>query len=89
MNACDALGVKAVKCYHHRVNSAVLWSIGIAGSAARCKNKAMGDFMKKLAPCVGVWSHSAANNGKLKEIEKQLEEDFQEVYELIRRNNTR
>ena len=53
-NACEALGVEVVKCNSHRVNSAVLWSLGFAGSAARCKNKAMGDLMKKLAACVGV-----------------------------------
>ena len=44
--------------------------------------------MKKLAACVGVWSHSA-NNDKLKDIQRQLEEDFHEIYELLRRNDTR
>lgn len=89
VNACEALGVEVIKCNCHRVNSAVLWSLGIAGSAARCKNKPMGELMKKLAACVGVWSHSAVNNDKLKEIQRQIEEDFHEVYELIRRNDTR
>ena len=45
--------------------------------------------MKKLAACVGVWSHSAVNNDKLKDIQRQLEEDFHEIYELLRRNDTR
>ena len=69
VNACEGLGVEVIKCNCHRVNSAVMWSLGIAGYAARCKNKAMGELMKKLA-CVGVWSHSAVNNDKLKELQK-------------------
>ena len=89
MNACAALGVEVIKCNCHRVNSAVLWSLGIAGSATTCKNKPMGALMKKLAACVGVWSHSAVNNDKLKDIQRQLEEDFHEIYELLRRNDTR
>ena len=68
VNACEALGVEIVKCNCHRVNSAVLWSLGISGTATRCKNKAMGELMKKLAACVGVVSHSAVNNDMLKEV---------------------
>ena len=89
VNACAALGVKVIKCNYHRVNSAVLWSLGIAGSATPDKNKPMGALMKKLAACVGVWSHSAVNNDKLKNIQTQLEEDFHEIYELLRRNDAR
>ena len=81
------MGVEVIKCNCHRVNSAVLWSLGIAGSATTCKNKPMG--AKKLAACVGVWSHSAVNNDKLKDVQRQLEEDFHEIYELLRRNDTR
>ena len=73
----------------HRVNSAVLWSLGIAGSATTCKNKPMGILMKKLAACAGVWSHSAVKNDKLKNIQRQLEEDIHEIYELLRRIDTR
>ena len=65
--ACEALGVEVIKCNCRRVNSAVLWSLGISGAAARCKNKAMSELMKKLATCVGVFSHSAVNNDMLKE----------------------
>ena len=67
-NACEVLGVEVIKCNCHRVNSAVLWSLGISGAAAPCKNKAMGELMKKLAACVGVVSHSAVNNDMLKEL---------------------
>ena len=66
VNACEALDVKIIKCNCHCVNSAVLWSLGISGAAARCKNKAIGELMKKLAACVGVLSHSAVNNDMLK-----------------------
>ena len=89
VNACAALGVEVIKCNCHRVNSAVLWSLGIAGAATTCKNKPMDALMKKLAACVGVWSHSAVNNDKLKDSQRQLEEDFHEIYELLRRNDTR
>ena len=87
VNACTALGVEVIKCNCNRVNSAVLWSLGIAGSATTCKNKPMGALMKKLAVCVGVWSHSVVNDDKL--TDRQLEEDSHEIYELLRRNDTR
>ena len=80
--------MEVIKCNCHRVNSAVLWSLGISGAAARCKNKAMGELMKKLAACVGVFSHSTVNNDMLKELQK-LEEDLHRRYELIRRNDKR
>ena len=41
MNACEALGVEVIESNYHRVNSGVLWSLGISGAAVRCKNKAM------------------------------------------------
>ena len=66
MNACEALVVEAIKSNCPRVNSTVLWSLGISGSAARCKNKAMGELMKKVAACIGVLSHSAVNNDMLR-----------------------
>ena len=89
MNACAALGVEVIKCNCHRVNSAVLWSLGIAWSATTCKRKPTGVLMKKLAACVSVWSHSAVNNDKLEDIQRQLVEDVHEIHEPIRRNDTR
>ena len=88
VNACEALGVEVIKYNYHRVKSVVLWSLGISGSAARCKNKAMGELMKKLAAWVDVFSHSTVHNGMLKEL-KKLEEDLRRIYEPIRRNGTR
>ena len=89
VKVCAALGVEVVKCNCHHVNSAVLWSLGISGSATTCKNKRMGALTKTLAACVGVWSPSAVNNDKLKDIQRQLEEDLHEIYELLRRNDSR
>ena len=88
MIACEALGVEVIKRKCHRVNSAFLWSLGISGAAARCKNNAMGELMMKLAACVGVFSPSAVNKDILKEPQK-LEEDPHRIYELIKRNDTR
>ena len=83
------MGVEVIKCNCHRVNSAVLWSLGISNAAARRKNKAVGELMmQKLTARVGSISHSAVNNGMLKELQK-LEEDFHRIYELIKRNDTR
>ena len=48
VNGYEAVGVEVIKCNCHRVNSAVLWSLGILGAAARCKNKAMSELMKNL-----------------------------------------
>lgn len=70
VTACRALGVKVTKYNCYRVNSAVLWALGIAGSEAKCKNKPMGFLLKKLAAFVGVWSHSAVKNDKLKDIQR-------------------
>ena len=82
------MGVEVIKCNCHRVNSAVLWSLpGISGAAARCKNKAMGELMKKLAARVGFVRHSAVNNDMRKELQK-LEGDLHRIYEFIRRNDT-
>lgn len=78
-NACQALEVEVIKCNCHRVNSATLWSLGIVGSAATCKSKAMGELMKRLAALVGVFSYSAVNNDKLKEIQRVVEDSLQEV----------
>ncbi|CAB1111165.1 unnamed protein product [Ectocarpus sp. CCAP 1310/34] len=86
VNACTALGVQVVKCNCHRINSAVVWALGIAGSATTCRNTKMGGLMKKLAALVGVFSPSAVNN-MLKELQR-LETDLHRIYELMRRNDT-
>ena len=43
---------------------------------------------EEAGACVDVFSHSAVNNGILKNFRK-LEEDPHRIYELIRRNGTR
>ena len=70
VNACEALYVEIIKCNCHLVSSAVWWSLGISGAVARCKNKAMGELMKKLAACVGIFSPSAVNIDMLKKLQK-------------------
>ena len=82
------MGCEVINCNCHRVNSAVLWSLGISGAAASCKNKAMGKLIKKLAACVGFISYSAVNNDLLKGLQ-ELEEDLHRIYELNKRNDTR
>ena len=56
--------MEVIKGNCHRVNSTVFWSLGISSAAARCKNKAMDELMKKLAARVDSISHSAVNNAR-------------------------
>ena len=46
----------------------------------------MGELMKKLAACFGIFSHSAVNNDMLKELQK-LEADLHHIraHQAIRR----
>ena len=88
VNAIEALNVPVVVCNAHRLNTVVCWMLGIAGSDKTCKNPVLEKNMKKLAACVGKFSHSAVNNSDLKTIQ-ELSPVFSKVYELIRRNDTR
>ena len=88
VNAIEALNVPVVVCNAHRLNTVVCWMLGIAGSDKTCKNPVLEKNMKKLAACVGKFSHSAVNNSDLKTIQ-ELFPVFSKVYELIRRNGTR
>ena len=90
VNACILLEVEVIKCNAHRLNSATMWALGICGSVKKCGNPEMEKLMKKLAALVGVFSHSAVNNDEFKAIQTEsLEEVFDNVLELIRRNDTR
>ena len=80
--------MEVIKCNCHHVNSAVLWSLGISGSTARYKNKAIGELMEKLTACVGFFSHSAVNNDMLKEHQK-LEENLHRIYRSSSGETTR
>lgn len=88
VNACNNLGVEVLKCNAHRLNSVTMWALGINGSVKTCENPSMGKLMKRLAAVVGVFSHSAVNNDELKDIQR-LQAEFQIIYELMRRNDTR
>ena len=88
VNAIEALNIPVVVCNAHRLNAVVCWMLGIAGSDKACKNPVLEKNMKKLAACVGKFSHSAVNNSDLKTIQ-ELSPVFSKVYELIRRKDTR
>ena len=88
VNAIHSLNVPVVLCYAHRLNTVVVWMLGIGGSAATCKNPAIKTLIKKLARSVGQVSHSCSNNTELK-VFQELNAEFSRVYELIRRNDTR
>ena len=88
VNAIEDLNVPVVVCNAHRLNTVVCWMLGIVGSDKTCKNPVLEKNMKKLAACVGKFSHSAVNNSDLKTIQ-ELSPVFSKVYELIRRNDTR
>ena len=61
VNAIEALGVIVVLCCAHRLNTVVVWMLGIGGTVNTCRNKPMEVLMRKLAACVGKFSHSAVN----------------------------
>ncbi|CAM9975726.1 unnamed protein product, partial [Ascophyllum nodosum] len=84
----EALGVIVVLCCAHRLNTVVVWMLGIGGTVNTCRDKPMGVLMRKLAACVDKFSHSAVNNSELKALQ-ELVPQFSKIYELIRRNDTR
>ena len=87
VNAIEALGVIVVLCCAHRLNTVVVWMLGIGGTVNTCRNKPMEVLMRKLAACVGKFNHSAVNNSELKALQ-ELVPQFSKIYELIRRNDT-
>jgi len=54
VNACKALGLDTVKCRGHRVNTATMWALGLAGAASKCKNPDSKKLVGKGAALVGV-----------------------------------
>lgn len=83
INACKSLGIPTLLCRAHHLNSAVMWMLGIAGSASTCKNKEMKDAIQKAAALAGVFSHSAVNNDALQAVEGEMqEENMKELAEM-------
>lgn len=72
VNACKSLGLDTLLCRGHRVNSSVMWALGIAGSPSKCKNPEMKKLVMKGAALVGCFSHSAVNNDALRSIQEEL-----------------
>ena len=90
VNAIEALGVIVVLCCAHRLNTVVVvWMLGIGGTKNTCRNKPIEVLMRKLAACVGKFSHSAVNNSELKALQELVPQSSKKIYELIRRNDTR
>ena len=87
VNAIEGRGVIVVLCCAHRLNTAVAWMLGIGGTVNTCRNKPMEVLMRKLAECVGKFSHLAVNNSELKALQ-ELVPQFSKIYELIGRNDT-
>lgn len=87
VNACKNLGVEVIKCNAHRLNSVTMWALGENGSAKTWRRPRHGEADEETC-CYRIYSNSAVNNDELKAIQR-LQEEFQQVYELIRRNGTR
>lgn len=88
VSACENLGVKVIKCNAHRLSSATIWALGMADGEKTCNNKPVAKLVERLAVCVGVFSHSAANKDALKEIQA-VQEGSTIISQLTRRNDTR
>lgn len=72
VNACRSRGVPTLLCRAHRINSSVMWSIGVAGSEKTCKNIPGRKTICQCAGLVGVFSPSAVNNDALRAIQQKL-----------------
>ncbi|CAN0543987.1 unnamed protein product, partial [Laminaria digitata] len=72
VNACKALGLDTVKCRGHRVNTATMWALGLAGATSKCKNPDSKKLVGKGAALVGVFSHSAVNNDALRKVQSKI-----------------
>ncbi|CAN0443297.1 unnamed protein product, partial [Laminaria digitata] len=93
VNACRNLGIQTILCRGHRLNSSVMWALGINGSAKTCKNESMKPLIAKCAALVGVFSHSAVNNDALRAIQteakkKELDDLLLDADRLLRWSST-
>lgn len=86
--AVDDLRIPVLECFAHRLNTAVVWALGLAGPGSTRKNSAMEKIMTRLTALVDVFSYSAVNNDE-PTLMQQLEEELSTILELIRRNDTR
>lgn len=75
VNACRNLDILTILCRGHRLNSAVMWALGINGTANTGKNPEMKQLTGKTAALVGVFSHSAVNNDALRAIQTAGKEE--------------
>ena len=93
VNAFGNCGVEVVLCNAHRLNTAVHWALGIAGSDATNMNPEMKALVGKIAALVGHFSHSSANNDAFRAVQEALiatdDVDELDALNLVRRNDTR
>lgn len=75
-----AFGIPVVLCSAHRLNSFVSWMLGISVSS--------NTLIQRLVAYVGKFSYSTLNKSEL-EAAQALMEEFSQVYELVRRTDTR
>lgn len=74
VSACKKLGIETLLCRAHRINSAVMWMLGIAGSANTCQNPEMREIIQKAAALVVLFSHSSVNYDTLRDIQRDMQE---------------
>lgn len=79
LNAFKACDVPVTVCAAHRLNTSVMWGLGINGSAATGKNPAGKEIISRGAAVIGVFSHSATNNDKLLSAQEQERDRNQQV----------
>ena len=75
VNTCKAQGLPTLLCRAHRINSSVLWALGIAGSEKKCQHADMKNLIGKADALVGVFTHSSVNNDALRVIQKDLNDE--------------
>lgn len=86
-NALQSLGIEPIVCCAHRLNTGVVWSLGIGGSTSTRLNKPMEKIIKRIAACVRIFSHSAVNNNERHRFQ-EMEDELSCCLELVRRNDT-
>ena len=97
VNAFRNLGVPVLVCTGHRLNTAIKWSLGIAGTftaggGGTCKNAQLRSLLQRASAMVGVFSRSPVSNDEFKSLQREMKHmngDIPDVLELIQRNDTR
>jgi hypothetical protein len=93
INALKALRVPVMTCAAHRLNTAVQWAIGFAGTTDKqktCKNPESRAVFAKNASMVSHFSYSSTRTHLMKQIQTELSEDgLQQAINLQKHQETR